>query len=787
MRSLDRKLLRELWQTKTQSLAIGLVIASGVAVLVMSLSTLGFLRQTRDAYYDRYRFADLFATVRRAPQPVAQRLASISDVARVQTRIVSDVTLDVRGLNEPAVGRLISIPDQGESSLNALHLQDGRMPDPERPGEVLASDAFVDANGLKLDETVSAVLNGRSQELQIVGVALSPEYVFQVKEGDLLPDNLRFGIFWMPRRQMESAFDMDGAFNNVTIKLLRGANPQEVIDRVDSILEPYGGVGAIDRDQHISARFLADEIKQLRATGLVAPVIFMMVAAFLLNVVLSRRIGTERSVIAMLKAFGYSNAEIAWHYTKSSLAVATLGGVTGAVAGHWMGSGLSAMFSEFYRFPTFVYRPDSRVILLAIGISLIAAIVGSCRAVARAVRLPPAEAMRPPSPRVYHRSLLETIGLTYGVPLTVRMILRSLQRRPVNAILSSLGIASSVAVLVLSGFSHDAIEHLIEFQFSTAQRQDIQVNYFEPLSPAARFDISHQPGVLAVEPFRAVAVNLKHRHREHRTSILGLGPRRDLYRLLDVEGKSIRLPHSGIVLNDKLASLLNVGLGDTVTADVLEAKRPKREITVRGIATEYSGTNAYMAISALNGLLRETDATSGAFLAVDSVAQDELYRDLKRTPKVASVSVKSAMIRQFRDTIAKNQLMMQSFTIFFAGVIAIGVVYNTAQISLDERSRELATMRVIGFTRGEVGSILMGELAVLTIVAIPLGWAIGYSFCAAMVQGFESEMYRIPLVIRGASYARSALVICVAALVSGWLVHGRLNRLDLVEVLKSRE
>lgn len=787
MRSLDRKLLRELAETKTQSLAIGLVIASGVAVLVMSLSTLGFLRETRDAYYDRYRFADLFASVRRAPQPIAEQLASISGVARVQTRIVSDVTLDVPNLDEPAVGRLISIPDQGSSSLNSVHLKAGRMPDADRPGEVLASDAFVQANSLKLDASVSAVLNGRLQDLRIVGVALSPEYVFEVRGGDLLPDNHRFGVFWMRQRQMESAFDMDGAFNNVTLKLLRGANSPEVIDRVDAVLAPYGGIGAVDRDQQVSARFLADEIKQLQATGLVAPTIFMMVAAFLLNIVLSRRIGTERVVIAALKAFGYSNTEIAWHYIKSSLIVASLGAIAGAIAGNWMGSGLAAMYSEFYRFPTFIYRPDTRVIVIAIGASLAAAIAGSYRAVGQAVRLPPAEAMRPPSPAVYRPSLLETMGLTRFVPVTVRMILRSLQRRPLNAILSSLGIGCAVAVLVLSGFFSDAIEYLIEFQFSTAQRQDIQVTFYEPLSPAARFDLRHQPGVLAVEPFRAVAVNLRHRHRNHRTSIMGLGRQRDLYRLIDVDAKPIRLPNAGIVLNDKLAKMLHVDLGDTVTVEILEGQRPIRDIVVRGIATEYSGTNAYMAISALNTLLRETDATSGAFLAVDALAQSELYQELKQTPKVASVSVKSAMIDQFRDTIAENQMMMQSFTIFFAGVIAIGVVYNTARISLDERSRELATMRVIGFTQGEVATILMGELAFLTIAAIPLGWMIGYGFCAAMVYGFESEMYRIPLVIHSGSYARAAVVTCVAAVISGLLVRSRLDHLDLVDVLKSRE
>jgi putative ABC transport system permease protein len=569
--------------------------------------------------------------------------------------------------------------------------------------------------------------------------------------------------------------------------LLRGANEEDVIDQLDAVLKPYGAVGALGRDQHTSARFLADEIKQLRATGMVAPAIFMAVAAFLLNVVLSRRIGTHRVIIATLKAFGYSNVEIGWHYMKSSLIVAGAGATAGVVAGLWMGSGLAELYSEFYRFPTFVYRPDLRVIVLAVAISLTSAVIGSIRAVRSAVIMQPAEAMQPAAPAMYRRSLLEQFGLTMLLPVAARMILRSLQRRPFNAILSSVGIAFSVAVMVLSGFFNDAIEYLIEFQFSTAQRQDVQVIFNETTSPAARHDLRHLPGVQRVEPFRAVAVNLRNEHRDYRTSILGLEHERELYRLLNTKSKPIRLPASGIVLSDKLADILSVVPGDELTVEILEGEEPIRSITVAGLASEYSGTNAYMNRHQLNRLMRETDAISGAFLAVDSAYQSKLYRELKRTPQVASVLIKSATVRQFRETIAANQATMQSFTVFFAAVIAIGVVYNTARISLDERSRELATLRVIGFTRGEVSAILLGELAVLTLVAIPVGCFIGYGFSAAMVSGFESEMYRIPLVIRPGSYARAAIVTGLAAAASGLLVRRRLDQLDLVEVLKSHE
>ncbi len=787
MRTLNKKLVREFRDTKAQSLAIALVIGSGVAVFVMSVNTLGFLHESRGAYYDRYRFAHLFASLSRAPEPVRERITEIAGIAAVQTRIVSDVTLDVVGLDEPAVGRLVSLPRDDLPSLNAIHLKRGRMPEPDRPGEVLVSDAFFESNGLAIGDHVDAVINGRSQSLRIVGVGLSPEYVIQMRGGDLLPDDRRFGIFWMPHRQMEAAFDMDGAFNNVTVLLLRGADQEEVIDRLDAVLKPYGAVGAIGRDQHISSKFLADEIKQLRATGLVAPAIFMAVAAFLLNIVLSRRIGTHRVIIATMKAFGYSNIEIGWHYMKSSLIVAAVGTVGGVIAGQWMGSGLAELYLEFYRFPSAVYYADWRVILVAVVISMSAAMIGSIRAVSSAVSLQPAEAMQPAAPMVYRRTVLEMLGLTALIPVAGRMILRGLQRRPVHAVLSSLGIAFSVAVMVLSGFGGDAIEYLIEFQFSTAQRHDAQVIFNEVTSPAARHDLKNLPGVTRVEPFRAVAVNLRHEHRDYRTGILGLDYERDLYRLLNTESKPVRLPAAGLVLVDKLADLLKVKPGDELTVEVLEGEEPVRRVMVAGIVSEYSGTNAYMERTQLNALMRETDVISGAFLAVDSNHQQELYYQLKRTPQIASVSIKSATIQQFRDTIAENQLTMQSFTIFFAGVIAIGVVYNTARISLDERSRELATLRVIGFTRGEVSAILLGELAILTLAAIPVGWAIGYGFSYAMVTGFETELYRIPLVIRPSSYARAAIVTSVAAMISGFLVRRRLDHLDLVEVLKSRE
>ncbi len=787
MAMLRTKMMRELSQSKGQSFAIGAVVASGVAVFVMSLSTLSFLRSTRDAYYDRYRFGDVFASLTRAPNTLAKQLSAIEGVGVVETRIVSDVTLDVPDLEEPATGRLISIPREGEPRLNAFYIRAGRKPDPKRAEEVLVSEAFFISNHLEIGSTVSAVINGRLQKLRIVGVALSPEYVFQIKPGDLLPDDRRFGIFWMSEEHLEAAFDMDGAFNSVSLKLLLGTQVKEVLDNVDRLLAPYGCVGSIAREDQFSASFLDDEIQQLQGMAVIAPVIFLGVAAFLLNVVLSRRIGTEREIIATLKAFGYDNLQIAGHYLASAILVTLAGTVIGSIGGTMLASGLAKLYSEFYKFPEFNFRPDWRAVFIAVLISLAAAVVGGLRAVWQAVSLQPAEAMHAAAPSRYHKSVVEWLGLSWLVPLSGRMILRQIQRRPFNALFSVLGIAASVAVLLMGNFSPDAIGYLIKFQFETAQRQDVQVIFEKNLSPDGLFDLKHLPGVQAVEPFRSIGVKMRHEHHERRTSIMGLGSRRDLYRLLHSSEKPVRLPPDGLVLSDALAKLLHVSLGESVTVEVLEGERKTYELPVVGLAREYAGLNAYTDLDALHRLLNEGNVLTGAFISVDSNLKSKLYRDLKQMPAIGSATVKAATIKQFQDTIQENLFKFQAFNVVFAAVIACGIVYNTARISLDERCRELSTMRVIGFSKTEVATLLLGELAVFTLIAIPVGWLIGYSFCASMVAGFATEQYRIPLVIELRSFAKSAVVTIVAATISGLLVRRKLDGMDLVAVLKSRE
>lgn len=787
MRALTKKLWRDLRHLRGQAVAIALVIAAGVAIYVVMESTLVSLDLTQRTYYERYRFADVFASAKRAPLSLSPEIAAIPGVAQIETRVVADVLLDVPGLIEPAVGRLVGIPAPRRTMLCDVFLRQGRYIEAGRPDEVLLSETFAKLHGLLPGSVLPAILHGRRRNLRVVGLALSPEYVYNVRPGELMPDEKRFGIVWMERRALAAAYEMEGGFNDVVLRLARGASAPEVIARLDRLLEPWGGRGAIPRSLQTSHWYLENELSQLRSSGRVLPVVFLGVAAFLLNVVLTRIVALERGQIAALKALGYTNREVATHYLALALLIAALGGAIGVAFGAWLGRGMTRLYTEFYHFPILEYRLAVKVAVQGTVIGLVAAGLGALGAVRGAARLPPAEALRPEPPARYRESLFERAGVKRLLSQPARMIVRNITRRPVRASLSILGIALGAAMLVVGTFSLDAMRRIVDVQFGLAQRYDAMVTFLEPTSPRAFYEVERLPGVREVEAFRSVPVKLRFRHRSRQAAVLGLPAAPRLNRILDSKTRPVTLPPQGLVLSRTVADILGADRGDVVILEVLEGARPVLHVPVADVVDEYIGTNVYAEIGALRRLMREGETLSGAFLAVDRAAEPALYRRVKRSPRVAGVLLKRATVESFEKTIARNFTIITTVNMLFAAVIAFGVVYNTARISLSERSRELATLRVIGFRRAEISYILLGELAALVALAIPVGLLLGYVMSAAILELFQTELYRIPFVIAPRTFARAGFVTVVSAAISAAAVRRRLDRLDLVAVLKTRE
>lgn len=785
MRRLDLKLLRDFWALKMQALAISLVMASGAATLILSLSTVDSLRSAQASYYERCHFADVFTHVKRAPDAMAARLAEVPGVAQIQCRVVVDVTLDLPGMTAPAVGRLISLEADPSRGLNRLHLRRGRFPEPFAQHEAVASEAFANAHGLNPGDSVRAIINGRLQTLHLVGVAISPEYIYQIRPGEFVPDDKRFGVFWLDRRELSSAYGLQGAFNDVALTLAPGADERDVIERLDAMTAIYGGQGAHGRSEQVSYRLVTDELSQLRAMASIPPGIFLAVTGFLLNVVISRLVQTQREQIAILKAFGYTTAQIAAHYLKLVGAMIVVGLALGISAGAWLGNDLAQLYGRYFRFPELQYQLRASVVLIASGISAMAAVMGAITAVRRAALLPPAQGMRPEEPARYRRLLLERLGLQRLVGRIARMIFRQLERKPVTTLLSVVGVASAIAIVVLGSFANDMVDFAIDLQFFGIQRYDVRVAFVEPAATSVMHEMAQLPGVIAAEPFRAMPVRLRAAHRSRRLGLMGLSRDAELMRLLGTNWRESPLPPSGLVISQTLAELLHVSAGDEVQVEVLEGKRPTFAMPIAQLVEDVAGMSAYIDRTALARLLQESETASGALLRVDQRKEPELFAALKEAPRVGVVSTRRAALATFRTMMAENILRMRVINVVFASIIAFGVVYNAARISLAERSRELATLRVIGFGRDEISLIFLGEIAVLTALAIPFGILLGRGFASLAVMALATESQRFPLVVNSGTYAFAVMTVVLAAAISSLLVRRRLDRLDLLAVLKT--
>lgn len=771
-----------------QGITIALVVAAGISAFVAFRSTFSSLEESRALYYTRYRFGELFASLERAPQALVERLEEVPGVAVVHPRLVHGVRIPLDVPGQPPLGQIVSLPRDGVAPLNAVLLRRGRVPGVGRGDEALLLEAFADRYAISPGDTLPVVMEGVLRRVRVVGIATSPEFIYPTPPGGgVAPDDERFAVLWMDRESVAPAFRMEGAFNDVVFRLQPGAQVRAVADEVDRILEPWGGLGAVGRDLQPSNYILEGELRQLRQFAVAVPIIFLGVAAFLLNVVLSRLVLLQRGQIATLKALGYPDRSIALHFLKLVSAVVLAGALLGSAAGAWFGRAMTGLYGSVFGFPLLEYRVAPAQLATGAAVAFLAAVAGAAVTLRGIVRLPPAEAMQPPPPARYRPSVLERIGLRRLLGPSGRMVLRELSRHPLRTTLSTLGIALAVSILVVGRYLGDAVDHLIDLQFNRAWREQVTVQFTAPLPDRAARELLHLPGVQRVEGIRGAGARFRSGHRWRDGALQGYPEGAALRQLIDAEGRRFPIPGGGIVLTRKLAEVLEVQPGDSVTVELREGSRAVRRVPVTGTVNEMFGMQGHLALEELNRLLGEGPVISSALLRVDPTVGDALQARLDDLPRVLSVGRPEEAVRRFREQSAEGLMVMTALLTLFAAVIAVGVVYNNARVALSVRSRDLASLRVLGFTRREISRILLGEMAVPLFLALFPGFLLGRWMAAGVASTVDPERYRLPLTISAQSYAMAAGVVLVAGLVSALLVRRKLDHLDLIGVLKTRE
>ncbi|NUP12388.1 MAG: ABC transporter permease [Polyangiaceae bacterium] len=785
--TLDRKLIRDLLRLRGQVITIALVVAAGIAAFIAMKGNYASLERARDAYYERTRFADVFVHLERAPEAVRADLERIPGVARVETRVAEGGMIPLETMSEPIRAQLLSLPAGGRSTLSELYLVEGRMMESGHNDEAVLLESFARAHGLRPGDELPIVINGVLRRLRVVGVAMSPEYIMALAAGEMTQDPKRFAVVWMDRAPLAAAFEMEGAFNDAQLELQPDASEAEVIQAVDALLSRYGSFGAIPRSKQLSNQLIEGELLQMRSMSTVVPSIFLAVAALLLNVVLSRLVHLQRSEIAALKAIGYHDIEIGAHFLKLVLVISGLGSLLGVLAGIWLGRALTNLYGQFFKFPTLDFRLDLTAIGIALGISFASAFAGAFGAVRKVMALPPAEAMRAPAPARYRRSSLDVLRIRRLFGPAAQMIVRELERQPLRTAGSASAIAASVGLLVVAGWYSEGLDALMYTQFHEVMREDVVVVFSEPQPERSVRELGHLPGVVGAEGMRSVPVKFVNGSSSREGVIHGYADDGTMRTLRDRFGRPVAPPPDGVVLTDLLGEILGVEVGDTLEVHVREGARPLKRLTVSGFVDEGFGLQGHMRVAALRDFLDEEPLVSTGLLRIDPALEKDLDERLKAMPHVVSVTKRADILAQFRDQSGAMIATMTFMITLFAAIITVGVVYNNARVALSLRARDLASLRVLGFHRSEISAILLGEMAIQVLIALPLGMWFGSVLVHGIASTVDPEQFRLPIVLTAKSYAYAALVALVASVLSALLVRRKLDQLDLIGVLKTRE
>lgn len=784
---LDRKLLRDLWQIKGQALAIGLVIALGVMMLVMMDGLVNTLDETRRAYYERYRLAEVFAPVKRAPRHLLDKLSEIPGASAVEGRVSGSVLINLEEAEVPISAQAVSLPDFGTPRLNDIYLVSGRMLDHEHADEVLLLKSFADARKLFPGDSFAATMNGARRTFNIVGIAQSPEFLYTTAPGELAPDPARFAVIWMSETSLASAYDLEGAFNEALLALDRNANLPAVLTAVDRLLAAYGGLGSYGLEDHSSNRFVTEEISGLEASAIGVPPVFLGVAAFLLYIVVSRIVQSERGQIGLLKAFGYTSMEVGQHYLKLVLVIAVLGAVSGSLMGVAAGRGMAGIYQEYYKFPFIVFQVNSSAFVTGFVVSILTASLGGLLVLRGIFALTPAVAMRPPAPADYSRAGRLLVWMKPFLDQPSRMIVRRIVRQPGRMAGAVVGIAIGMALSVGMISVMDGFDQTLDLTFTVLDRSDATVSFTNPISNKSVYELKRIEGIDYVEPVRSVPVVFRNGLFHYRGAIEGLRTSPRLNRALDSALQPIPLPEGGIVLSKPVADILRIATGELLTVEVHEGRRPVLQTPVAGISKTLLGSPTYMDLDSLNRLLKEPNRVSGAHLALDEAKSANVYRIIKDMPAVAGITLKQESKAAFEKLMDSGAGAIRYVMALIAAVITFGIVYNSARIAFAERERDLASLRVIGFTKGETAFVLLGELGLITLLALPLGGLLGYFLSFVISKGFSTDIYQIPATFSARSFASAMTAVILAAVASGWLVKRDIDRIDMVSALKTRE
>lgn len=787
MNHLNRKIIRDLWQFKGQFISVLVVVIIGVMLYSGINAAFRNLSGASEKYYREYRFADLWATMYRAPEGVEEKIKSLPFVKMATGRVVQDVKIGISGEN--AIVRMITLPDDKKDIVNDVRITSGSYFSVQENNQCLLEEEFFKAHNLKIGDYIYPIINGNEVKLKVSGTVKSPEFVYTIRDGgELMPDNRKFGIVFVKQSFGQAILGYEGSINSLVMLVHEGTDIDSAKDDVKKYLEEFGVSEVVEKENQISNKMLSEEMKGLKATGGSFPVVFFIVAAVIIYITMGRIVENQRTQIGVLKAFGFSNLSILLHYLSYSIIIAVVGNIIGAVLGMYLGKGFTELENMYFHLPVTDMKMYPELVIPASMLTLFFCLLAGYNACKRAFRIMPSEAMRPKAPLKGKKILIERITVLWGkLGYSWKMILRNVFRYKRRALMTSIGVVFATAITFISFGMMDSINFLMDQQYSNIQNYDIKVSFTKYLNLEELSYIRSIPHVVKLEPVVETGVEVSNGWKKKDIGFTALINNPEIYKATDKEGTPLELPDNGILIPEKLSKLLDAGPGDTVQIKSYLPGKEKKDIMVKGVVAQYIGSSVYSSIDSMNYLIGEGRIANSAVMIIDSPDNERAVIDkLKEIPAVGSVQSKSDAY----NNLMRNMSSMTAFIgvmIILAAVLSVAVVYNIATINIFERQRELATLKVLGFKDKEVRSLIFNENYLITLFGAMVGLPFGNWLGNAMMSMYDTDAYSFIFTATNEAYILSAALTAGFTVLANLTLMGKIRNINMVEVLKSNE
>lgn len=772
--------------------AIVAIIAVGTACFSGMLGTFYNLDDAKASYYSRCRMADFWINLKKAPDSAVEQLNDIQGISEIRSRIVFPVVVDLENVVKPLSGQIISMPESMDPVINGFVMKRGSYFSRDRNDEVIVSEKFAKARNIVPGSFIHLVMNGEKKKMLVTGTAISSEFIYLTPPGSIVPDNEGYGIFWAKRKYIEDRFGFHGACNSIVGLLTPEAkvNPGMTMERIRRKLNRYGVFSETLLKNQYSNLSLHSEMSGLKMQATVLPIIFMGVAALILNVVMLRMAEQQRTVIGTLKALGLNNRTILTHFFKFGLVVGLCGGAAGCVLGYFIASGMVVMYQQFFSFPHLVNQLYPGLMLFGVLISVAFAVGGSLRGVRAVIALSPAEAMHPSPPATMGKIMLERWDAFWSrLNFRQQMVFRGIFRNKGRSIIGICAAMFGGAILFLAMGLFDSFQYMLIFEYDKVLRSDFIISFRDETAYDAVYAAARLPGISRAEAQLSVPCHLSNGNHNKKMAITGIKPDAKLTIPRDNNGNPVPVPETGLLINRRLAQELHVKPGDTLTMVPIKGIKTPHSLKIAGIVETTFGLVAYADFSYLNRLIDQSAALSSIQLngRPNQAQRTALYRQVKRYPKLSSLSEISEMKKKMSEEFIQSMAFFTGVMIFFAGIIFFGSILNSSLIAISERQREIATFRVLGYQTSEVGQIFFWENLIINMIGAFCGLPLGYFMLYGMAEQYQNDMYSMPCAVTPATWILTP-VLALCFIIGAYVVIRRvLGKLDWPEALKMKE